>query len=45
VATHDADDNPLMHVEAFARFQEHIGDRCDEPPVVSRLRQIGSYLP
>jgi hypothetical protein len=36
-------DNPLQHVEAFARFQEGIRDRCDEPPVVAHLEEIGSY--
>jgi quinol monooxygenase YgiN len=45
LATHEADDNPLTRVEAFARFQEHIRDRCDEPPVVTRMREIGSYRP
>ena len=29
--------NPLTEVEAFARFQEGIGERCDEPPVVTEL--------
>jgi hypothetical protein len=45
LATHDGDDNPLARVEAFQRFQEHVRDRCDEPPVVSRLREVGSYRP
>jgi hypothetical protein len=45
MATHDADDNPLAQVEAFRRFQEHIRDRCEEPPVVSRLREVGSFRP
>jgi hypothetical protein len=35
--------NPLLDVEAFARFQEAIGERCDEPPVVTELQEIGSY--
>ena len=35
--------NPLTEVEAFARFQEGIGERCDEPPVVTELHAIGSY--
>ena len=37
------EDNPLQHVEAFARFQEGIGDRCDEQPVVAQLEEVGSY--
>jgi hypothetical protein len=39
----DGDDNPLSNVEAFGRFQENIRERCDEPPVVSRLHEVGSY--
>ena len=35
--------NPLSHVEAFQRFQENIADRCDEAPVVTDLREIGSF--
>ena len=34
---------PLSDVEAFQRFQENIGERCEEPPVVSELREIGSF--
>jgi hypothetical protein len=34
---------PLPELDAFQRFQENIDDRCDEPPVVTRLREIGSY--
>jgi hypothetical protein len=41
----DTDDgrNPLLDVEAFARFQEAIGERCEEPPVVTEAHEIGSY--
>lgn len=35
--------NPLSEVEAFKRFQEDIADRCEEPPLVTGLREIGSY--
>ena len=35
--------HPLSDVEAFARFQATIGERCDEPPVVTELEEIGSY--
>ena len=35
--------NPLTDVEAFAVFQEGIRDRCDEAPVATVLREIGSY--
>ena len=45
LSTLDADDgrNPLSEVEAFARFQAGIGDRCEEAPVVAQLREIGSF--
>jgi len=39
----DDGDSPLLQVPAFKRFQENIRDRCDEPPVVSRLHEIGSF--
>jgi len=42
IAEH-ADDNPLRRIDAFRRFQEGIGERCDEPPVVTELDEIGSY--
>jgi hypothetical protein len=35
--------NPLPDVKAFKRFQEGIADRCDEAPVVTELREIGSF--
>jgi hypothetical protein len=35
--------NPLSQVEAFQRYQENIGDRCDEAPVVTHIREIGSF--
>jgi hypothetical protein len=35
--------SPLPGVPAFRRFQENIGDRCDEAPVVTELREIGSF--
>jgi len=37
--------NPLQSVEAFARFQEGIAERCDEPPVAVELAEVGSYRP
>jgi hypothetical protein len=35
--------NPLSKVAAFQRFQAGIADRCDEPPVVTELDEIGSF--
>jgi hypothetical protein len=45
LSAHEGDDgrNPLTEVEAFARFQEGIGDRCEQAPVVARLREVGSF--
>jgi quinol monooxygenase YgiN len=45
LAAHDRADggNPLSEVQAFQRFQENIADRCEERPVVTPLREIGSY--
>jgi len=35
--------NPLAEVKAFQEFQKDIRERCDEAPVVSELREIGSF--
>jgi hypothetical protein len=35
--------NPLSDLEAFKEFQKEIGGRCDEPPVVTELHEIGSF--
>ncbi len=33
----------LREVNAFQAFQREISDRCDEQPVVTELREIGSF--
>ena len=45
LAANDTEDgrSPLSEVQAFKRFQENIDDRCEEGPVVSSVREIGSY--
>ena len=44
VATHaEGGPSPLAELEAFQWFQKDIADRCDEPPALSELREIGSY--
>ena len=45
IASHDSEDgqNPLSEVQAFNRFQENIDERCEESPVVTGIREIGSY--
>ena len=35
--------SPLSEVSAFKEFQENIGDRCDDPPIVTELSEIGSF--
>lgn len=42
VARHD-DPNPLSTTAAFRRFQEGIQERCEEPPAVTELDEVGSY--
>ena len=43
VATHETEHNPLTQTAAFARFQEGIRERCDQPPVVTELDPVGAY--
>lgn len=45
LAAHDREDgaSPLSEVQAFKRFQENINDRCEEGPIASSVREIGSY--
>jgi hypothetical protein len=35
--------NPLSGIAAFGRFQQDIADRCEEPPQVTEMHEIGSY--
>jgi hypothetical protein len=35
--------NPLAQLDSFKAFQEGIGDRCDEQPIVSELHEVGSF--
>jgi hypothetical protein len=43
IASQEGEQNPLADVAAFQRFQENIRDRCDEPPVVAVLDEVGSF--
>src|SRR3954469_13647417 len=36
-------DTVLPSMDSFKKFQEGIRDRCEEAPVVTELREIGSY--
>jgi hypothetical protein len=35
--------SPLQETDAFKAFRRQLRERCDEPPQVTRLREIGSY--
>jgi hypothetical protein len=35
--------SPLSGLAAFQRFVKDIAERCDDPPAVTTLREIGSY--
>jgi len=39
----DDTDDVLTGLASFKAFQRDIGERCDEKPKVSELREIGSY--
>ena len=43
IASQAGEQNPLAEIAAFQRFQEGIRDRCDEPPVVAVLDEVGSF--
>ena len=43
LAAQEGERNPLADIAAFRRFQENIRERCDEPPVVTRLDEVGSF--
>ena len=43
IATQAGEQSPLGEVAAFQRFQERIRERCDEPPVVTELAEVGSF--
>jgi len=43
LAETDDERNPLSELAAFAKFQEGIRSRCDEPPVATELHEIGSF--
>jgi hypothetical protein len=35
--------SPLAEVSAFRAFTANVRDRCDEPPVTTELREIGTF--
>jgi hypothetical protein len=45
IASHEAADggDPLRKLAAFKAFTAEIKDRCEDPPVVAELTEVGSY--
>ena len=45
IVSHEAADgaNPLTQLAAFKAFTASVRDRCEEPPVVVELHEIGAY--
>lgn len=43
LATQEGERSPLGDIAAFDRFQAGVRDRCDEPPVVTQLEEVGSF--
>ena len=43
LARTEGEGSPLTQIEAFQEFQRNIQERCDEPPMVTHLREVGSY--
>jgi len=43
LAETDGEHSPLPGLAAFKRFQAGIRERCEEPPVVTELSEVGSY--
>jgi hypothetical protein len=43
IAESEGAENPLAEIEAFKEFQKGIADRCDDPPVVAQLTEVGSF--
>lgn len=39
----DAGPGPLAGSAAFARFRSSLDARCERPPVLTELRQLGAY--
>jgi hypothetical protein len=40
----DADNNPLQQLAEFKAFTAGVKDRCEVPPVTTKLERIGTYL-
>jgi hypothetical protein len=45
VAFTQMEDGPgvLQHLKAFQRYRATLDERCDEPPAITVLHEVGSY--
>lgn len=43
VETGEHGPGPLPHLKAFQRYRSTLDARCDEPPVLTVLHELGSY--
>jgi len=39
----DGVENPLPQLDAFKAFQKGLGDRCEEGPVPTSVKEVASY--
>lgn len=42
IETEDGE-NPMSNLSTFQNFLSKIKERCDEPPILSELNELGSY--
>lgn len=42
IETEDGE-NPMSNLSTFKTFLSEIKERCDEPPILSELKELGSY--
>ena len=43
IAEQEGEANPLSKLDAFEEFQRDIEARCEEPPVVMKAEEVGSF--
>jgi hypothetical protein len=43
ISESEGEESPLADISAAKEFQQGIADRCEEPPVISQLTEVGLY--
>ena len=43
ISESEGDESPMGGLASVQEFRRELADRCDEPPVVTQLTEIGSY--